>query len=395
MRQSLSVLSLDPGLLHSGSFPPLALTPEIRNALADHAPVAIGVSGGQDSTLTAYLVKAYLDCIGYQGNLVLVYCHLGLIEWQASLLMCQQLAQTLGLELVVLHTDLIARWQKRWQDNVARYRDLRCVKLIMPWSGPGLMRFCTSEMKVAPICQALVRRFPGQTILSVTGIRHDESDQRKHAPICQEQPRLRRARLNTSGFDWHPIVEWTLADVLAYHQMHALPRHQAYTLFGCSRVSCAWCVLGSRENLLGAAHCKANYAAYRQIVSLEVTSTFSFQRGTWLGDIAPHLHDRDTLAALAKSKLQAKRREADEARLPAHLLYQKGWPTSVPTKAEAHLLSEVRLSVAEAVGLIIRYTHPEEIRERYAELQAEQKHREATKLRKGRRGRENPSPARL
>ena len=364
---------------HTLSFPPLAVTPTITHLLDQQAPVAVGVSGGQDSALTAHLVKEYLDQIGYQGTMLLVYCHLGLIEWPDSLLMCQQLAQTLGLELIVLHTDLIARWWKRWHDNVARYRDLRCVKLIMPWSGPGLLRFCTSEAKVSPICQALVRRFPGQTILSVSGIRRDESEQRKHAPICKEQPRLLRKKLGTDGFDWHPIVDWTRSDVIGYHQFHHIPRHKAYTEFGCSRVSCAWCVLSGRDNLYGAALCEENHPSYRKIVPLEIASTFSFKSGLWLSDIAPHLLDEQTRAAVAEAKRQAKRREEAEARLPAHLLYQKGWPTLIPTNEEARLLSDVRKAVAEAVGITVHFTNPDVIRERYAELIAERERKESEK----------------
>jgi 3'-phosphoadenosine 5'-phosphosulfate sulfotransferase (PAPS reductase)/FAD synthetase len=52
------------------------------------------------------------------------------------------------------------------------------------------MRFCTSELKTAIICRELVRRFPGQTILSVSGIRREESTKRKLAPIVKVQPKL-------------------------------------------------------------------------------------------------------------------------------------------------------------------------------------------------------------
>jgi hypothetical protein len=38
---------------------------------------------------------------------------------------------------------MLDRWEKRWQNNVSRYEDLSCVKVILPWSTPQ-MRFCTS-----------------------------------------------------------------------------------------------------------------------------------------------------------------------------------------------------------------------------------------------------------
>ena len=43
------------------------------------------------------------------------------------------------------------------------------------------MRFCTSELKTAVICRELVKRFPGRQILSVTGIRRQESAGRAKA----------------------------------------------------------------------------------------------------------------------------------------------------------------------------------------------------------------------
>jgi hypothetical protein len=52
---------------------------------------------------------------------------------------------------------MLALWQGRWANNLTRYRDLLCVKLILPWSTPS-MRFCTSELKTAVIASALKKR---------------------------------------------------------------------------------------------------------------------------------------------------------------------------------------------------------------------------------------------
>lgn len=349
-------------------FPPIAITTEVSEHLRRGAAVGIGVSGGADSAVTADLVLRHLRATGYQGEAVLVFSDLGMIEWRASRPLCEDLAGRLGLPLIVVQADMIGRWEKRWRDNCQRYAELRCAKLIMPWSGPGLLRFCTAEEKLDPICQALVARFPGLPILSVSGIRHDESATRKNAPICQEQKRLLRKRAGTIGWDWHPIVEWTKPDVLAYHQLHGIPLHPAYTLYGCSRVSCVYCVLSSRSNLYRATLCEENHAPYRHLVRLEIVSTFSFQSGSWLGDIAPHLLEPEELAGLALAKRRASRREELESTIPPGLLYQQGWPTRIPTLEEAHCLGEVRKAVAELVGLTIHYTTPGEVRDRFAEL---------------------------
>lgn len=368
MSRTLPVLTY-PRLLAARSFTsyPIAVTPTITEQLQAGAVVGMGVSGGKDSAAMAHALTDYLDAIGHTGPRLLIHSDLGLIEWRDSLPMCEQLASRLGLELVVVHKDMIARWRQRWQNNVYRYKNLLCVKLVMPWSS-AQWRFCTGENKVVPICNELARRFPGQIILSASGIRRDESDQRKKALVSKEQPKLVKKKLNTSGYDWHPIIDWPLEYVYAYHQAKAIPWHSAYTRFGSSRVSCTFCVLSSQGNLVAAARCEENHEPYRQLVPIEIVSTFSFQSGSWLGDVAPHLLDQETREALIDAKRRARQREQAESRLPKHLLYHKGWPVAVPTWQEATLLSEVRKAVADAVQLDISYTTPGDIRDRYQEL---------------------------
>jgi 3'-phosphoadenosine 5'-phosphosulfate sulfotransferase (PAPS reductase)/FAD synthetase len=93
----------------------------------------------------------------------------------------------------------------------------------------------------------------------------------------------------TSGLDLHTILEWTLNDVLEYLQVKNFPLHEAYTRYGSSRVSCAFCVLASRRDLAAAALCEDNHEVYRELVHLEAESTFSFQDSFWLADVAPDL----------------------------------------------------------------------------------------------------------
>jgi 3'-phosphoadenosine 5'-phosphosulfate sulfotransferase (PAPS reductase)/FAD synthetase len=342
----------------------------VSDLIVRAAPVCFGVSGGKDSTAAAISTMRYLDQVGHKGPRLLIHSHLGRVEWQESLPMCERLATHLGLELVVVQRqagDMMDRWLTRWSRNVDRYVNLSCVKLILPWSTPS-MRFCTSELKSAVICRELVHRFPGQTILSVAGIRREESSQRAKAPISKPQPRLSSVSHRTAGFDWHPILDWSLSDVLGFHKDVDFPLHEAYGTYGTSRVSCVFCILGSRNDLAAATGCYDNHAIYCEMVQLEAASTFSFQDAGWLGDVAPHLLDQSTRDALLCAKAAAKRREAAEGRIPKHLLYTKGWPTVMPTQSEAELLADVRLEVASAVGLALKFTKPSEIIGRYQEL---------------------------
>jgi 3'-phosphoadenosine 5'-phosphosulfate sulfotransferase (PAPS reductase)/FAD synthetase len=180
----------------------------------------------------------------------------------------------------------VDRWRSRWESNIRRYAELSCVKLILPWS--TAMRFCTSELKTSIICRALVRRFPGQTILSATGIRRQESPNRAKAPVAKPQPKLASASWRTKGLDWHPILDWTTQQVFGYLEEKEVPLHEAYTQYGSSRVSCCFCILSSQNDLAAASSCAENQAVYRDLVALEAASTFQFQLGRWLGDVAPH-----------------------------------------------------------------------------------------------------------
>ena len=124
----------------------IAVTSEITDHLEKGCPVAFAVSGGKDSSAVAIRGYEYLDDIGHAGPRLLIHSDLGRIEWRESLPSCERLSRRLGMELVVVRRtagDLIDRWHQRWKNNVSRYLNMDCVRLIMPWSSPAL-RFCTS-----------------------------------------------------------------------------------------------------------------------------------------------------------------------------------------------------------------------------------------------------------
>lgn len=109
------------------------------------------------------------------------------------------------------------------------------------------------------------------------------------------------------AFDWLPVHDWSIEDVwdacgtsapdLARRQalhgegetieaMAGWPCHPAY-VFGNQRVSCALCILASKNDLrVGALH---NPELYRTYVQMERESGFTFQHKKSLADIAPEL----------------------------------------------------------------------------------------------------------
>lgn len=352
----------------------VSVTPKVTEMLQENCVVAIGVSGGKDSIAAAMRLAEYLDAIGHQGPKVLIHADLGSVEWKDSLPVCERLAKQIGWELVVVKRKsgggMIERWERRWVDNVARYSRLDRVKLILPWSTPK-MRFCTSELKTAVICSELSKRYKGMDILSVTGVRHQESARRAKMPIASKLNKL--TRLVSEGWNWNPIIAWSTDDVFKYIADKNGPLHEAYTKYGSSRVSCSFCIMGSIGDLNASASCPDNQDMYRRMVDLEILTGFGFQSNRWLGDVAPHLLTDATRTALLAAKELAKTREIAEARIPKHMLYSDGWPTCVPTHAEAELLAEVRLVVFGVIGVEPTFITAESIIGRYEELIAEQR----------------------
>lgn len=347
----------------------------VDTALHHNAAVAIGVSGGKDSCALAFATVKHLNAIGHTGQRVLIHSDLGRVEWKDSLPTCERLSAQLGIPLVVVRRkagDMMDRWLVRWENNVERYADLSCVKVILPWSTPS-MRFCTSELKTAVICSELKRRFPGQTIVSASGIRRQESSKRKLAPVSKLQPKLASRKAGTAGIDWHPIIDWSHADVFASLAAHGFELHEAYTRYGMSRVSCAFCIMSNDADKTAAASAEQNHDLYREMVDLEISSTFAFQGDKWLADVAPHLLTEGQRWSLSQAREAAAKRVAAESRIPAHLLYTAGWPTVMPTPDEAELIASVRREVSDAMAWRekdISCTTAAAVTARYADLMA-------------------------
>jgi len=343
-------------------------TAEVEIALAASAPVAIGVSGGKDSQAAAVAVVHHLKHVGHTGPVVLIHADLGRADWNASLPTCEALAKHLDLELIVVRRqagDLIERWRGRWSSNIRRYRDLECMKLIPPFS-TARMRFCTSELKVAPIASALRKRFPRGPLVNVAGIRSEESAQRARMPISKANAKL--SRKDAPGIQWHPILAATKEQVFRTIAESGLALHPAYTELQLTRVSCRFCILGSLGDLQRAAGSPEAAELYREICALEMESTFSFQSGRFLASLKPDLLGDNGQMQLVDVLRRARRREEIESLLPAAMLYEKGWPTRVPSMKEAEVIARVRCQVADLVGIPVMYVSPKAVCERIQEL---------------------------
>lgn len=127
--------------------------------------------------------------------------------------------------------------------------------------------------------------------------------------------------------------------------------------------------MGSIADIAASVTCPDNHDIYREMVALELRSTFAFQGKRWLADVAPELL-LSTEREIAAAKAAGAQREQLESRIPEHLLYTKGWPTVMPTDAEAEMLCEVRRGVGAVLGIAVKYIDPASLIGRFSELMA-------------------------
>lgn len=350
----------------------VSITDDIVMLIASNAPVAVGVSGGKDSQAAALATFTHLDAVGHTGPRVLIHADLGSVEWNDSFRICQELADHLKCDLVAVRRKaggLMERWESRWLSSRTRYETLSTVTLVPCWSTPA-MRFCTSEQKTHVIMAELKRRFKGQKIINVTGVRREESATRARMSVADK---------DAAGqiWTWRPIIDLTIEQVFGMIDASGLHPHPAYRIFGMSRVSCRWCIMSSLPDMIAATKQVEGHDLYRNMVQLEINSSFAFQGSRWLGDIAPHLLTEAMQRDLASAKERATLRKEIESRITKPMLYVKGWPTRMLTDDEAEILASVRGKVTELYGFKSSRLTVETIHQRYADLLEEKSQKEA------------------
>ncbi len=86
-------------------------------------------------------------------------------------------------------------------------------------------RQCTSDLKRGPI-DKFIRSLPHKVIVNCIGIRAEESNARARlSPLTVNRSLSTRQR---TVYNWFPIYEETLSDVLAWHWVNAIRLHPVY-----------------------------------------------------------------------------------------------------------------------------------------------------------------------
>lgn len=316
---------------------PLLIPPVVSSALARGAALCISVSGGKDSCAMLRALVTEHRHAGWPGELIAAHAHLGRAEWPQTLPFITRLCADLEVPLVTvsrpqgdLVTEIRARMEKlrgtdkpHWPSAASRYctsdqkRTQLDKVLRSPWPS-ATQRYCTADQKRD---QLLKLHRGHDLVIAAMGMRAQESAARRKQPVVAIQPRVTSKALRDLSpeqaltewrpgqrlaLDWRAIHDWTLDDVwesigtsaadLHYrrslyrlgHEEDAFdgwPAHIAYVM-GNERLSCALCVLASRNDLInGARH---NPELYREYVSMERESGFTFRADLALdGLIAP------------------------------------------------------------------------------------------------------------
>lgn len=107
-------------------------------------------------------------------------------------------------------------------------------------------RFCTTELKLKPtkrFLDSLQLQYSNFEIVSVSGVRAGESEDRKHLPEWGS-PLDSYFGLK----EWRPLIKWQIEDVLSIHAKYKMPLNSLYSK-GARRVGCFPCIMSSKPEL--------------------------------------------------------------------------------------------------------------------------------------------------
>ncbi|TGX49057.1 phosphoadenosine phosphosulfate reductase [Sphingomonas gei] len=353
--------------------PELAIGSEIIGAIHRHAWIVFNLSGGKDSSAAMFALNLLLDHLGHpRARRMAIHADLGRAEWASTPQTVARIAAQANMPLTVVRRaagDLVDRWNQRFENAKRRYEALETYNLIGPWSSASL-RFCQSEMKAAVIGPAIARMLPGERIISVLGLRRDESHTRAAIPVTKADQRYAKAgnRQGTVMSMWNPLANWSADDVFRAHDLLGIPLHEAYTMWGSTRLSCRYCIFASLHDLQASSAAPLNHEIYRELAGIEASSTFPFQPTRWLADVAPHLLSPSLAADIARAKADQSERRRIEAAMPAGLRYIAGWPPRMPTSGEARDIAVSRRPILARHRLEERYPTGPTVMARFAEL---------------------------
>lgn len=233
--------------------------------LASYDVILINSSAGKDSQAMLTHVVELADAAGVsRDRIVVVHADLGRVEWSGTRELAEEQAAAYGLRFEVVRReigDLLDQVEARgmFPSSQARY--------------------CTSDQKTSQVAKLMTRlatdhRAAGNTapiqILNCLGIRAEESPARaKKQSFHVDSATNGRRHVDR----WLPIFNWSEVEVWNTIHRSGVRYHEAYDL-GMPRLSCVFCVLAGRRELILAARHNPELAAEYLRIERKIGHTF-------------------------------------------------------------------------------------------------------------------------
>jgi 3'-phosphoadenosine 5'-phosphosulfate sulfotransferase (PAPS reductase)/FAD synthetase len=222
--------------------------PKVQVLIDRRALFVINHSGGKDSQ--AQMIKL-LEIVP-RSQLLVVHASLGEVEWEGALELAQEQARAAGVPFIVARAV--------WKDGTPKsflgmVEDRHAKRPEAPSFPSHNLRQCTSDLKRGPI-EREIRRYAKANgfslIVNCMGLRAAES-----TPRSKLQPFTFNASNSKAGrewYDWLPIFTLSTAQVFEVIRAAGQQPHWAYAK-GNERLSCVFCIYGSKTDLAnGARH---------------------------------------------------------------------------------------------------------------------------------------------
>ncbi len=222
----------------------------IQDLVSRGAVFVINHSGGKDSQAMTAFLRRHIP----EDQLVVIHAVLPEVEWEG--VEEHVAATTKGLPM---HTCRAPRTL------------LKMIRDRGMFPSPS-NRQCTSDLKRGPIERTIrhlrdANGLPVKLIVNCMGMRAEESSSRSKLDAFKFS--ARNSKAGREWYDWLPIHSWTVDDVFQEILAAGQKPHWAY-YEGMSRLSCAFCIMSSKEDLRIAA--RLNPELYAEYVQLERTT---------------------------------------------------------------------------------------------------------------------------
>lgn len=244
--------------------------------LTDYDVILINTSGGKDSQVALDVVVKIAKRAGVLDRLVAVHCDLGEMEWEGTAELAEEQVRHYGIRFEVVSRpqgDLLQQIQNRAITIAVKAEEEDDPSILAtPVFPSSSARYCTSDQKTGQVRKLVTQLKNEQVaagvtdrpvrILNILGLRAQESTERAKKVVYRFRPDFSNGLVQTD--EWLPIHNYTEQLVWATIKASGVRYHQAYDL-GMSRLSCVFCIMGSKEDLqIAARHNPALLRKYAQ-----------------------------------------------------------------------------------------------------------------------------------